>query len=960
MKRYLLIFLLALLPYILEAQYYSVGEDPSGIHWRQINTTNFQIIYPADFETKAQRLASILEKVYQFDGKSLQHQPRKISVILHTSTVRSNGFAAWAPARVELFTTPDQEIYAQEWLEQLAIHEFRHVVQIDKIGSELPKIFKIILGEQAAALAIGAYLPFWFLEGDAVATETALSHSGRGRVPSFEMELKAQSVEKGIFSYDKAYLGSYKDYIPDYYQLGYQLVAGIRSKYGADSWSKVLSHVARKPLSINAFSAGLREVTGKDQADLYKTIFSELKDSWILRDKALVKSNFEMITKQQQGYISYRYPYPLSDSTYLAVRYSLDDLTRFVIVGSKGAEKAIFTPGDLFEESITCGQGKVFWIEAKTDIRWTHREFSQLRILDLKSGAIVERRYLEKIYAPCLSADGQYLSAVKVTKENRCSIVLLSPQTGKIVKETTLPDDLFIITPNWAENNTELFAVVLGDKGKSLAKINSFNGTISYLLPFTYNELMRPVQHGTFVYYSSTIEGTTDVYAYNLVENKNYRVTSSRFGVRDVQVSSDGKSLVYSNYTSDGFKVVKMALNSSNFTISDPTLSFRYDLADKLTSQEKVIPNFSTLDTTSYKSKRYSKLANLFNFHSWAPVHIDSDNENIRPGISLMSQNKLSTAITQLGYDYSTANKTGKWVAKFDYTGLFPTLKLYVDYGKEKSQYYQITNFTNSVGQIVRRDTQLIKFSYTVFDFNGGLSIPLNFSHGKMVRLIQPEFQLGYSKIQQEVSAPKSFFRGTIIPLTYRIYAHNLLRQGQRDIQPAIGQIVNIYYRHSPFGDRNYGNIWSAEGTLYFPGLIKHHGIRIYGGYQQKQTSEGSFSDLISYPRATQNIVNNQLFCLKSDYVLPLFYPDWSMGKLSYFKRVTLRLFYDQAWAMVPIQKQTSNYQIGFGSAGGEIMTDCNILRLFVPANIGIRTSYLTAQQTFNFEFLFSINFSAL
>ena len=49
-----------------------------------------------------------------------------------------------------------------------------------------------------------------------------------------------------------------------------------------------------------------------------------------------------------------------------------------------------------------------------------------------------------------------------------------------------------------------------------------------------------------------------------------------------------------------------------------------------------------------------------------------------------MSQNKLSTTITQLGYDYSTANKTGKWVAKFDYTGIFPVLKLNVDYGRER------------------------------------------------------------------------------------------------------------------------------------------------------------------------------------------------------------------------------------------------------------------------------------
>jgi len=960
MKRYLLIFFLALLPYILAAQYYSVGEDPGSIRWRQIKTTNFQIIYPTDFEINAQRLASILEKVYIDAGSSLQHQPRKISVILHTSTVRSNGFAAWAPARVELFTTPGQDIYAQDWLEQLAIHEFRHVVQIDKIGTELPAIFKIILGEQAAALAIGAYLPFWFLEGDAVVTETALSHSGRGRVPSFEMELKAQSIEKGMFSYDKAYLGSFKDYIPDYYQFGYQMVAGVRQKYGSESWAKVLNHVARNPLSINAFASGLKKVTGKNQVGLYKMIFTDLKDSWSLKNNSLEKSEFEIITKSKPGYISYKYPYQVNDSTFFAVKYSIDDLTRFVEIGPKGKEKVIFTPGNLFEESITYGRGKIFWIESKPDIRWTHREFSQLRILDIATGKMTEVKYSEKIYAPCLSSDGLNLAAVKIDGNNRCSIVLISPQTGEIRTVTPINEDLFIITPSWSENKTELIAVVLGNKGKSIAKINPVNGVINCLLPFTYNELARPVQYGNFIYYTSTINGSSEINVFNLNEKKNYSVTRSRFGVRDVQATSDGKFLFYSNYTSDGFKVVKMALNTAQFMVSDPTTSHNYVLAEKLSSQEKEMPDFSGLDTINYKSKRYSKLANLFNFHSWAPVHIDSENEEIRPGISLMSQNKLSTAITQLGYDYSTVNKTGKLVAKFDYTGLFPELKLNADYGREKSQYYEIINTVNAAGQIIKKDTQLVNYSYQVLNLNGSISIPFNLSHGKMYRLIQPEFQVGYSRIWQNVSAPQNFFRGTIIPLTYRLYAHNLLQQSHRDIQPAIGQIIDVYYRHSPIGNRDYGTIWSAEGTLYFPGLVRHHGIKFYGGFQQRNASTGFFSDLISYPRGYQNIVNNQLFTLKSDYVLPLFYPDWSIGKLSYFKRISLRMFYDQAWAMVPIQNHTSEYQVSFSSVGGELTADCNFLRLLVPAKIGVRTSYLTDQKSINYEFLFSINFSAL
>ncbi len=227
MKKHFLIVFLITFYFASNAQYIMTGDDPAKIRWRQINTTNFQIIYPSEFETKAQQTASILNKVYDYAGQTLKHEPHKISVILHTSTIISNGMVSWAPKRLEMFTTPSQDIYAQEWLEQLAIHEFRHVVQIDKISSELPNILKIILGEQAAALIVGAYLPFWFLEGDAVATETALSSSGRGRLPSFEMELKAQVLDKKNYSYDKAYLGSYRDYVPDYYQLGYQLVAGF-------------------------------------------------------------------------------------------------------------------------------------------------------------------------------------------------------------------------------------------------------------------------------------------------------------------------------------------------------------------------------------------------------------------------------------------------------------------------------------------------------------------------------------------------------------------------------------------------------------------------------------------------------------------------------------------------------------------------------------------------------------
>jgi hypothetical protein len=141
-------------------------------------------------------MANILEKVYGYGSYSLNHKPKKISVIFHTHTVESNGLLAWAPRRVEMYATPGQSMYAQDWLEQLAIHEFRHVVQVDKVSQNLPLIIPLLTAQQGAALVTGVYLPFWFIEGDAVVTETALSKTGRGRFPSFLMEIRHRSLKR--------------------------------------------------------------------------------------------------------------------------------------------------------------------------------------------------------------------------------------------------------------------------------------------------------------------------------------------------------------------------------------------------------------------------------------------------------------------------------------------------------------------------------------------------------------------------------------------------------------------------------------------------------------------------------------------------------------------------------------------------------------------------------------------
>ena len=114
----------------LQAQYYNTGVENSSIKWRQINTQKFQIVYPDFYETKAQEFASVLDTLYGVLGKSLNTIPPKVPFLLHTNTAYYNGLSVWAPKRIELWTTSSPTNYPYPWSWQLAIHEWRHAVQV--------------------------------------------------------------------------------------------------------------------------------------------------------------------------------------------------------------------------------------------------------------------------------------------------------------------------------------------------------------------------------------------------------------------------------------------------------------------------------------------------------------------------------------------------------------------------------------------------------------------------------------------------------------------------------------------------------------------------------------------------------------------------------------------------------------------------------------------------------------
>jgi hypothetical protein len=154
--------------------------------------------------------------------------------------------------------------------------------------------------------------------------------------------------------------------------------------------------------------------------------------------------------------------------------------------------------------------------------------------------------------------------------------------------------------------------------------------------------------------------------------------------------------------------------------------------------------------------------------------------------------------------------------------------------------------------------------------------------------------QYAFNYYKAHGSTPEQFHTGSFHSLAYRLYFHQLLKQSYLDMYPDFGIVLDGTFRHTPFGSLSAGQIKALQSVLYLPGFMKNHGIKIYGGAQQKE-SNGTlgFSDVVRYARSWGRINTTDIYTGGADYKLPLLYPDWNFWGLLYVRRIKASLFAD-------------------------------------------------------------------
>lgn len=940
--RSLYLFILTIASHTTFAQIFDDYQNPPSVNWRQINTPSFQIIYPSEFEKEAQRLTNILEYAIKKVQFSISIKPRKISIILQNRDVVSNGFVQLAPRRSEFSTTPPQEMDYQDWLNSLATHELRHVVQFDKLTGYLkPPLF-----EQLALAIFGITLPPWFYEGDAVGIETALSSAGRGRIPSWELSFRTNTLSGLKFSYQKDFFGSFKNITPGYYQLGYFMTTKMRNDNGAGFLNELLTNIKKNPIRPYNFSSTLQKLTGYNTKRWHEQTVQELDSLWheqVVKTKPVHYQTFPQ--QQSQEVVDFLLPQALPNGEILALQQTYHSVPRIVRIDNQNKITEVIKTGIQTQAHFSYRAGKITWDEMRYDKRYLKQTFHVVNILDIKTKRYTQLTHKTRLFAPTLSHQGDSIAAVEINLSNEVSLVILSSRSGKEINRIKAPEGLVLQTPSFSQDGKRVIAIARSQQGTNLIEIDLRTNTTTYLADWQQQQMERPLYTPYGIIFKSHFNGIDNIYLLSQKTNTIKKLTNVPFGAFNPSYDEQHAALLFNNYQATGYLISKTAIDQNkvnNITVDTSNHFISY--FKPLLRQEIQSDNKNPIPKKTFASGSYNEAKHLFNFHSISPVGDDvSSIDNFDLGLQLMSDNMLNTFSTRIGFNYDQNTSRSDYFVSASFKKWFP--KITVQY-RNQAQLSSLRVQNNPNERIPLRWRE----HYTEVT----TSIPLTFNRLNTIYTTGFTFGTSYTK-RYQISVPNlniPNFSELSFPLLAQYYFNRNERRSLRDLAPKWGQNFNFIYRNLALDKRLIGTIFSMKSTLYFPGLFNNHSFQTRFNFQQRSGDYRLTNDIpmiSGYDQLASSNVNNTLFV---DYRFPIAYPDWDISSLAFIKRFKGGFFAD-------FENFTQKQRFSPRTFGIELRADMNLLRFYLPNfDAGIRAIYVNERNPEKIIFTYGLSYT--
>ena len=978
MKRIILL-LCILVPAAASAQFYVTGDDPGRLRWNYMDTESFRVIYPRGCDSLAKTYGYKLEKYKTPLSRSSgyvvgQGDGRLMPVVLHAYNT-SNGSVAWAPKRMDLFSIPTAyEPEPMPWSTMLSVHEGRHVTQMQFGMTGVHKPFNYVFGEMWNILVSIVYPFMYYIEGDAVVAETALTKSGRGRTADF-LNYYHVAFDQGDFrNWNRWLYGSQKYYTPDYYALGYMNLAGGRYLYDypllmKDGYDKV----TKNPFYFAPMKKMTRNRSGKKFKDAFREVCDTMHAVWSREDAQRAPfMPMEAVTRKPRLHIDYKHLTYADGEVYTVID---GFLTSPILVRIDSTGRTRFISRFAHETSdLKFKDGKVYWTENMPDVRWSMGTKSKVRYISRRGGVKkdITRNRDGLLYNPSFAGDT--LVTVRYYPEGHSALVVDG-------QEYAAPDSLQLVETAWVEGVPYVTAV--SDNGYGVYAYDGGWKTVLAPQPVMVKDFRS---HGNELMFTCDRTGVNELYHLDPATGALRQKTVTRYGASDFEYDEEGKYLYYSSQTLKGMRIFRTAAEDLIDREADFTVMHEWPIAEKLARQEEALAQAQGArsavpepEVNFSEPRKYRKVPHMFNIHSWAPVYVNVDNimnmsfdqiwQAASLGATAIMQNRLSNASGEFGYSahkdpYDPARWRHSGHARFLYSGLYPVIEMSVDFNDRAARQYSPAIYLKDSGAGISLGSRALDVPYV--EGRVSMYIPWSFSSGGWYKGVIPRlsYRISNDKFNtdaavlesidvympadgvsgqldsfRETTGGKNTFRHS---LSGSLRAYTMLATPNSAVYPkwgigveagASGSLESAEYL-SPMG---YGYIYG-----YVPGLMTTHGIKITAMHQMK-LSDAPFGQAVVnvMPRGLSTntallswiaVRNRQMTKVTADYAFPVYIGDLALGG-NFFsvKRLVVNPHFDYTFA--------GGY--GLYSAGAELILDMNsILTLEWPCSFGITYSY--------------------
>jgi hypothetical protein len=889
---------------------------PPHLRWKRVDSPRFQVIAPEEMVGEAQRVAALLERAYGPVTHSLGVAPPRVQLVLGNQTTQPNGLVSPVLRYSEWFSTPPQDAFSGpvDWYTLLAVHELRHVAQLEKMNTGFNRVLGTLAGQAARVALPSLVVPGWYFEGDATGIETALTAGGRGRLPSFDMRMRADLLSGRRRSYSEALHGSYATWSPTEYELGYLLTTHVKRRHGAEALGRVAARSARRAYNPGAFSSSLRAVTGRTAAQTYQDAMDELESLWRRQLEGVRLTDARVLNPSRRAtWTNFRGPQYLADGSVVALRDGIGHRPQLVRIGAGVTTLAELRPS-FGDRRVSAAGSRVVWSEVVPDPRWGKRDQTVIRVLDVATGRVRALGAPGKWFSPAVSPDGARVAAVEFTPDRRSSLVVLDAATGAEVRRVAAAAGEVQLTPTWSDDGRSVVVLLQSVRGAAVARVDAATGGVEEILAPTPEPVTRPVLHGGHLFFNSPRSGIDNVYALELRSGRRFQVTSRRFGAFNPAISPDGTRMVFEDYTPDGFDSVEMPLDPASWTPAEQVEDRGIRYYEPLLAQEGRVAPADTVEH-AYPVRDFHGSSDLI--RPVARVVIPYSEGAFA---SLFSSNMMNTLELSADVDLNLRRGTSAGEISASYRGWYPIVDVRL---RDEQRESTTADDAGTTDEWRERGAGV------------GVRLPLDFTRGAYARHLAVGVRADVVRVTGREDAPVlRQGNGVLAPLSYSAGFSRHQQRARRDLLPARGQEVRLSYRHTPLGGDYRGSQGAAFGTLFLPGLRAHHGIRARAGHERQDPTSYRFSSTLRFPRGFDEVFHPRLTNASLDYLFPVAYPDVRVGPFTQVQRVTGGLFVDHA--------RGSGAEGGrsYTSAGAELAAEAGLLSLPFRIRAGTRVAY--------------------